>query len=320
MPQTAYWNYAGNLSDNSSRNNGGNGGWWMFKWYGDLAGSKTVKVTPPRLNVADTLQGMAAVDTADKKATVLFGGGSQDVNLSLTGLDPKTFGGTVDVTVRADRLNGSEGASLQPPVVLSTRAAVSHGQLSLTVPNSDRYSAYQVQVTPALTARQPVSTDLVSSVEAENTTVSNAVVYNEDPTREWSFMASNSKDVGSFNQAASSATWSVTAPHTGSYRLSVLAGTNGVPGKHALFVDGVFSKLIDYSATLNWTYRGTTDVPLELSAGPHTLSVRGSKDGTTRLPGLDVLLDRFDLYDNSSGENAVYPAVDARLAGGARLS
>ncbi|TCC07775.1 hypothetical protein [Kribbella soli] len=318
--ETAYWNYSGNLSDNSSRNNGGNGGWWMFKWYGDLAGTKTVKVTPPRLNAVDTLQGMAAVDTVNKKATVLFGGGSQDVNLSLTGLDPRRFGNTVDVTVRADRLNGAEGASLQPPVVLSERVAVSNGQLQLTVPNSDRYSAYQVQITPAIAARQPVSTDLVSSVEAENTTVSNATVYYEDPTREWSFMASNSRDVGSFNQAASSATWSVTAPHSGSYRLSILAGTNGVPGKHALFVDGVFAKMIDYSAGLHWTYRGTTDVPLTLSAGTHTLSVRGSKDGTTRLPGLDIVLDRFDLYDNGAGENAVYPAVDARLAGGAKLA
>src|SRR5206468_1226591 len=146
-----------------------NGGWWMFKWYGDLTGSKTVKVTPPRLNAVDTLQGMAAVDAVNRKATVLFGGGSQDVNLSLTGLDPHLFGSTVDVTVRADRLNGAEGASLQPPVILSTRVAVSNGQLSLTVPNSDRYSAYQVQITPALAVRQPVSTDLVSSVEAENT-------------------------------------------------------------------------------------------------------------------------------------------------------
>jgi hypothetical protein len=318
--ETAFWNYAGNLSDNSSRNNGGNGGWWMFKWYGDLAGSKTVKVSPPRLNAVDTLQGMAAVDKVNKKATVLFGGGSQDVNLSLSGLDPATFGSTVDATVRADRLSGSEGASLQPPIILSTRVAVSNGQVALTVPNSDRYSAYQVQITPARAARQPVSTDLVSSVEAENTAFTNAVSYYEDPTREWSFMASNSRDLGSFNQATSSATWSVNAPHTGSYRLSILAGTNGVPGKHALFVDGVFSKLIDYSAGLHWTYRGTTDVPLNLSAGTHTLSVRGSKDGTTRLPGSDIVLDRFDLYDNSSGENAVYPAVDARLAGGAKLS
>lgn len=316
--ETAYWNYSGNLSDNSSRNNGGNGGWWMFKWYGDLAGTQTVKVTPPRLNAVDTLQGMAAVDPVNKKATVLFGGGSQDVNLDLTGLDG--FGSTVDVTVRADRLNGAEGASLQPPVVLSTRVAVSDGHVQLTVPNNDRYSAYQVQITPALAARQPVSTDLVSSVEAENTRLTNATVYYEDPAREWNFMASNSRDVGSFNQAGSSATWPVTVPRAGSYRLSILAGTNGVPGQHALFVDGVFAKYVDYSAGLHWTYRGTTDVPLTLTAGAHTLSIRGSKDGTTKLPGLDIVLDRFDLYDTTSGENAVYPAAEARLAGGAHLS
>ncbi|HWD79671.1 MAG TPA: hypothetical protein VG497_12340, partial [Kribbella sp.] len=188
------------------------------------------------------------------------------------------------------------------------------------VPNNDRYSAYQVQISPVPAARQPASTDLVSSVEAENTTLTNATVYYEDPTREWSFMASNSRDVGSFNQASSSATWPVTAPHTGSYRLSILAGTNGVPGKHALFVDGVFSKYIDYSAGLHWTYRGTTDVPLNLTAGAHTLSIRGSKDGTTKLPGLDIVLDRFDLYDDTAGEDAVYPAAEARLSGGARLS
>ena len=49
--QTAYWNYAGNFSDNSARTNAANGGWWMFKWYGDLAGSETVSVTPPALDV-----------------------------------------------------------------------------------------------------------------------------------------------------------------------------------------------------------------------------------------------------------------------------
>ncbi|MFF1876139.1 cellulosome protein, partial [Kitasatospora herbaricolor] len=104
--QTAYWNYAGNLSDNSSRNNGANGGWWMFKWYGDLAGSTTVKVTPPQLNVPDTLQGIGAIDPAKKKATVLFGGGSKDVALTVSGVASSTFGTSVDVQVRADRLNG----------------------------------------------------------------------------------------------------------------------------------------------------------------------------------------------------------------------
>jgi hypothetical protein len=317
--QSAFWNYAGNLDDNSSRNNGGNGGWWMFKWYGDLTGSQTVKVTPPQLDVADTLQGVGAIDTADRKATVLFGGGSNDVKLNLTGLSRATFGETVDIQVRADRLNGAEGASLEPPVILSTRAKVRDGSVSITVANSDRYSAYQVEVTPPLASRPPVATDLVNSTEAENAALTDASTYYQDPSQGWTFMASNSHDVGSFNKADSAASWDVTVPRTGTYRLSVLAGANGAPGEHALFVDGSFNQLIKYSADLGWTYRGTTDVTIPLTAGPHSLSIRASKDGTDVLPGADITLDRFDLYDVTDGESATYPATDARLAGGAQL-
>ncbi|MGN7861230.1 CBM35 domain-containing protein [Microbacterium sp. 22303] len=318
--QTAYWNYAGNLSDNSSRNNGANGGWWMFNWYGDLAGSQTAAVTPPHLNTPDTLQGLAAIDNANRKATVLFGGGSTDVALSVKGLDVSTFGETVQVQVRADRLNGAEGASLQPPVVLSTTAKIRNGELQLTVPNSDRYAAYQLQITPEATDPQPVSAALVNSTEAENATISGASVYNQDPSREWSFMASGGRDVGSFNKATSSATWNVTVPATGDYRLSILGGANQAPGMHALFIDGGFDQLVKYSADLGWGYRGTTDVMLHLTAGTHALSLRASKDGSTLLPGADITLDRFDLYDITAGEQAVYPAAEARLAGDATLS
>ncbi len=317
--QTAYWNYAGNLDDNSSRYNGGNGGWWMLKWYGDLSGSQTVKVTPPQLNVADTLQGIGAIDTADKKATVLFGGESNDVKLNVTGLSSATFGQSVDIQVRANRLNGAEGASLEPPVILSVRAKIQNGSVSITVPNSDRYSAYKVEVTPPLAARQPVANDLVNSTEAENATLTNASTYYQNPSQGFTFMASNSHDVGSFNQPGSSASWNVTVPHTGTYRLSALAGANGTPGEHALFVDGSLNQVIRYSADLGWSYRGTTDVTIPLTAGTHSLSIRASKDGTTMLPGADITLDRFDLYDATDGENATYRATDARLAGGAHL-
>jgi hypothetical protein len=318
--QTAFWNYAGNLSDNSSRNNGANGGWWMFKWYGDLTGTQTVKVTPPQRNVPDTLQAIGAVDTARKEATVLLGGGSDNVAVNISGIDRKIFGSAVHVQVRRDRLNGAEGASLQPPVVVSATAAVVAGKVTVTIPNDDRYSAYQVELTPATTPIQPVATDLVNTTEAEDATLTDATVYPQDPSREWSFMASGGRDVGSFNKADSAASWSVTVPHTGAYRLSVLAGANQQPGQHALFVDGAYNQLIKYSADLSWTYRGTTDVTVNLTAGTHTLSVRASVDGSVVLPGADITLDRFDLYDVSRGEQATYPAIDARLSGGATLA
>ena len=317
--QTAYWNYAGNIDDNSSRTNGGNAGWWMFKWYGDLAGSQTVRVSPPQLDVPDTLQGLATIDRRDAKATVLFGGGSRDVAVNVSGLGAAAFGSTVHVQVRADRLNGAEGASLEPPVVLAADVPVHAGAISVTVPNADPSTGYQLQVTPALAAPEPVATDLVDTTEAEDAQLTDATVYYQDPANDWSFLASNNHDVGSFNRVGSSATWPVTVPRDGTYRLSILAGANQAPGEHALFVDGEFDQLVKYSADLGWGYRGTTDVTLRLSAGPHVLSLRASRDGTSLLPGADITLDRFDLYDVTDGERAAYPATDARLSAGAFL-
>ncbi|WP_316295635.1 CBM35 domain-containing protein [Clavibacter michiganensis] len=317
--QTAYWNYAGNLSDNSARSNGANGGWWMFKWYGDLAGSRTVKVTPPQANVADTVQAIAARDDADGEATVLVGGGSSDIALDLAGLDATTFGTAVDVVVRAARLNGAEGLSGQPPVVLSTRASLASGATTVTIPNSDRYAAYEVQITKPLAQRPAVDTSLVSTVEAETAALQSASAFTQDPAREWSFMASGGRDVGGFNQAGSSATWNVTVPRDGTYRLSVLAGANKAPGQHALFVDGTYNTLVKYSADLSYIYRGSADVLVQLTAGTHSLSLRASRDGQNKLPGSDITLDRFELRDATDGEATTYPATEARLAGGGQL-
>lgn len=318
--QTAFWNYAGNLSDNSSRNNSANGGWWMLKWYGDLAGAETVKLTPPQLNVVDTLQGIGAIDQDKRKATVILGGGTDDIDLHMSGLDTATFGKSVDVLVREDRINGAEGDSLQPPAVISKSADVANGTLDLRIPNNNRYSAYQVEVTPHLAQRTPVATDLVNTTEAEAATLTDVCKTYQNPATEWSHLASGSYDVGCVNKTDSALTWDVTVPRDGTYRLDVLAGANQSPGKQALFVDGSLNRVIDYAADLGWTYRGTAHPTVVLTAGHHTLSIRPSKDGTSLLPGSDITLDRFDLYNVTKGEAETYPSIDARLTGHAAMS
>jgi hypothetical protein len=105
--QTAYRNDAGNFSDNTAR---ANGGWWLFKWYGDLAGSGTLRVTPPRRDVWESLRGIGALDAANRRATVLYGGTDADVTLNATGLAPALFGNGVDVEVR----ESSTGACKSP--------------------------------------------------------------------------------------------------------------------------------------------------------------------------------------------------------------
>lgn len=113
--QTAYWNYAGNLNDNMARANSANGGWWLYKWYGDLRGTQTVKVTSEHPDSVDNLQGVAAIDTKNRKATVLYGGANDatkiganiPVTVHMTGLDQSVFGESVDVQVRENSLHRS---------------------------------------------------------------------------------------------------------------------------------------------------------------------------------------------------------------------
>lgn len=311
--QTAYWTYAGNLNDNMAKNNSANGAWWLLKWYGDLSG-QTVSVTPPALNAPDTLQGIGAVDTAKKQATVLFGGTNNATRLDLSGLDPAVFGNTVDVQVREAEWSGQEGEAQAPPVVVTKRVAVG-GTIQIEVPSSNRLDAWEAVITPALPTAPVVDSTWSTSIEAESTALRDVTAYNQDPAADWTFSASGGRDVGSTNKVTSSLTWTVDVPTTGTYRFGAIAGVNGSkigPGSHALFVDGQKAATIDYEAGFDWSYHGRGETLVSLTQGSHQLSVRMSADGSTLLPGSDISLDRFDLTRIDGAETTTYPAVLSR--------
>lgn len=315
--ETAYWTYAGNLNDNSAKGNGANGAWWLLKWYGDLTGD-TVAVTPPRLDVADTLQGIASIDADQRRATVLYGGTGDAVRVDLAGLDPSIFGDTVDVQVSEARWSGQEGEALAPPVVVAQRVDLTDGTASITVPGGDRQSAFQVVVTPARAVAPQVDATWRTQIQAEDTVLTDVTAYDQSATDDWTFAASNARDVGSTNKVTSKLDWTVTVPRDGTYRLGAIAGVNGPqngPGSHAVFVDGVYAATISYEAGFAWNYRGRGETDLQLTAGEHTLSVRMSKNGTSLLPGSDISLDTFDLTEITGPESATYPAALARLDG-----
>jgi hypothetical protein len=330
--QTAYWNYAGNFSDNSARPNGANAGWWMFKWYGDLHGSETVAVTPPTLNGVDTLQGIGAIDEANRRATVLWGGTDNDVALDLSGLDKSVFGEKVDVEIRENALTGAEGLADTPRVIAAYDGLKTDGgSLRLDVPTYDRYAGYQIVITPSQS--RDVEADAAAqpwrdSIEAEDMSLTAATVYTQDPKANggWQFLASGGQDVGSFNQVGSRAEWTVEVPHDGTYRLQVIGGAPGVPGRHALFVDDASAGTIQYTADLalndnsRWKYRGSAELLVDLSAGSHTLSIRSSADGTGKLPNSDITLDKVSLTSAEEGEPTLYPASGFRLEDGASLT
>jgi hypothetical protein len=320
--QMAFWSMAGNLSDHAVRAGRANGGWWLTKWYADLSGD-TVRVTPPRPDTRDTLQGLAALNRKDAKATVLLGGTANPVNVAVTGLDRRLFGNQVDVRVSKISWSGYEGDAQQPPVVAASRVRVVDGKATIAVPGGDRLAAYQVHVTKAgLLPAPPVATaPWQASYEAESGKVENATVYTQDDgSGSWDmamrYTTSGRKDVGSMNKPESRVTVDVEVPRNGTYRLGMFYGTNAFVGQQALYVDDKHVTNLTLPATLGWLYRGRFDTPITLTAGKHRISLRTSGPAGFLGGASDVTLDRFDLTEVTGPDQRVYPLADSRRSGG----
>ncbi|XBH20385.1 LamG-like jellyroll fold domain-containing protein [Jonesiaceae bacterium BS-20] len=328
--QTAYWTASGTLSDNHAMVNSANGGWWLFKWYGDMHGSQTVKVTKGRDRA------IGAIDQGNKRGQVLYGSiaSGKDALINLSGLDKAGLGNKVDIEVREARVSGTDGQAATPRVVAAfDTVVVEDGKASVRVSATDNTSAYQLIITPA--TDRDVEADQASQatqyvVEAENTQLQ-AATSRTSPGG--GYRASNGRDVWSFNAVDSQSNWTVTVAEDGLYELQVIGATPGVSVQHALFVDGEFSQKVQYGANatrpnqVRTVARGSAEVYVKLSAGTHELSIRTSKDGTTLMPNAGfeggVTLDRYTLTKvgadtNASSEN--YPATTFRLADGATIS
>ncbi|MFD0475102.1 CBM35 domain-containing protein [Nonomuraea thailandensis] len=144
-----------------TRNNQATGGWWLYKWYGELTGN-TVAVTPP--SVSGSLQGVAALDAAKQQARVIFGGnnlasGSYDTDVVIRNVAAAPYlGTTVHATVWGVDSSGLEPSS-GPYLVREGDFTVSGGQVTIPLTGLRGSSAYQVILTPNtdLSATGPAS-------------------------------------------------------------------------------------------------------------------------------------------------------------------
>jgi hypothetical protein len=146
----AYWTTAGSLNDLVTENNKATGGWWLYKWYGEMTGN-TVAVTPPTQN--GSLQGLASLDASRKQARVVFGG-SGSVNdvfatdVVVKGLSSAAyFGSSVHATVWGVDSTGL-AASPGPYKVTEADFSVANGRITIPLSGLKGSSAYQVIVTP----------------------------------------------------------------------------------------------------------------------------------------------------------------------------
>jgi Carbohydrate binding module (family 35) len=270
----AYWTTAGALNDLVTENNKATGGWWLYKWYGEMTGD-TVAVTPPTQN--GSLQGLATVDSAKKQARVVFGGSGSvtdvfSTNVVVKGLASASyFGSTVHATVWGVDSTGL-AASPGPYEVTEADFPVVNGQITVPLTGLKGSSAYQVIVTP----------------DKDLTTVTSATRYEAEYARlsgtaKVTYGANTGYSGTSFSEGYGASTTAstnfvVTAPTNGYYNVGLRYSAGpyaGAPTARVTRVSLNGSTLTDLAlpGTADWNTWKTATTKVFLNAGINRIDV-----------------------------------------------
>jgi hypothetical protein len=147
----SYWDVAhpGRLGSLLATNTEPNGGWWFYRWYGDMSGDM-VSTTPPMPANVTALDGLANLDTAGQRASVLFGGANDGtVQIIVKGFRAATFfGPRVRAVVEHTPWAGRTVAVRAADTVSTSELPVSDDQIAVTVANTNGTDGYRLSLTP----------------------------------------------------------------------------------------------------------------------------------------------------------------------------
>ena len=169
----SYWDvaHAGRLGSLLATDTAKNGGWWFYKWYGDMSGTM-VSTTPPSPNDSAALDGFANLDTAGSSASVLFGGVSDGtIQVVIKGLQAATFfGSKVHAVVEHTPFVNRTTVVNATDTVSSADLTVSNNQVSVTVAAANSTDGYRVLLTPVGGAGGATSTGGTTALGGTSTT------------------------------------------------------------------------------------------------------------------------------------------------------
>ncbi|MEU8636181.1 CBM35 domain-containing protein [Amycolatopsis sp. NPDC048633] len=233
------------------------GTWWLYKWYGDMAGSM-VSTTPP---AQSGLDGFASYDTTRKRVDVVFGDEAGTNSVRVTGLS-----GTVRVTLESTPSSGRFTAVTAPTVLSMSTYTVANGQITVPVPNMSATSAYHLVVEP--TSGVPA---YQQRYEAENASVFRA-------QRLSSGSASNGGYVGRIDNSGDPRSDSyldfvVNVPSARAYTMTIgYANGTGATSTQGLAYNGGGWSTVSYPPTAGWGQFGSAvSTSVTLHAGYNTI-------------------------------------------------
>ncbi|TDV42200.1 CBM35 domain-containing protein [Actinophytocola oryzae] len=277
----AFWYEYGTVNGLVVNNSEPTASWWMYKWYGDMAGSM-VSTTPPAQTGID---GFASYDSTRRRVDVVFGDESGTNSVRLTGLG--ALGSSVQVTLESTPGSGRTTAVSAPTTISNTTATVSGGQLTVSVPNMSATGAYHLVVQP--TSGVPA---YQQRYEAENASVFRAARLSASG-------ASNGGYVGRIDNTGnprndSYVDFVVNVPTARSYTMTIgYANGTGATSTQGLAYNGGAWSTVSYPPTAGWGQFGSTvSTTVSLRAGYNVIRLaKGSPffGGGTGFAELDYI-------------------------------
>jgi hypothetical protein len=243
--ERAFWFEYGTVNG-LTVNNQPTGSWWLYRWYGDMAGNM-VATTPPSQTGLD---GFASYDPTRRIVDIALGGDSGTDSVQVTGLS--ALGSSVQVRLESTPASGRFTAVSAPTTISTSTATVNNGQLTVSVPNMTATSAYHLVIQP--TSGVP---GFQQRYEAENAAIFRA-------NRRGSGSASAGGYVGQIDNSGDPRTASyvdfiVNVPTARSYSMRIgYANATGATATHGLAFNGGPWSTVSYPPTAAWGQFGAT--------------------------------------------------------------
>ncbi|MCQ2217678.1 MAG: carbohydrate-binding protein [Paludibacteraceae bacterium] len=145
------------------------GGWWLYKWYGDMEGYMA-KVTPPN-DRSEGVDGFASVDKKHNCASLVLGGksvGNVDVVFQKM---PDFLSGAVKVKIERATWKSINTPVNSTDLISETTMSVNGGSLTVPVKIESELYGYRIYITPVNVPQNPyknIVATIPGTIEAEN--------------------------------------------------------------------------------------------------------------------------------------------------------
>jgi len=162
----SWWHtqYPGRLGSLLTPLNEKGGGWYLYKWYGDMSGDM-VAITPPN-DYSDGIDGFGCIDEEEYFASICIGGNNTGiVNVDISGI-PATFGSQVNVELDYVTWEDKDSPVSGTNSISNTVYDVNNRSISVPVNVTNVLYAYRVHITPVKIVGPPL-VEITNPVEGD---------------------------------------------------------------------------------------------------------------------------------------------------------